>query len=183
MESIISLPQIIERIYERGYRVGEFLDKGGQGTIFTATDINSQIHSEVVIKLIKMTKNNQIMTKREIKYLSKFQTSSHIINLIETFTFTVEEDDIERIYSVLVLEKMDMDLMTYLISKESLSMTEGKLIFRHICLAIKECHDRGIAHLDLKPDNILLKFTKTNRENKEEIEVCQVKLADFGTLS
>lgn len=52
--------------------------------------------------------------------------------------------------------------------KNGFNLAEIKKIGRRIFEAVKYCHDKGISHRDLKPDNILI-----NGEGK-------IKLIDFG---
>lgn len=70
---------------------------------------------------------------------------------------------------VLVMEKMNGDLLDLLMSGKLGGREERLRIFARICEAVKNCHDNYVAHLDLKPENIL-----TNHD------ASVVKLADFG---
>ncbi|KAK1333040.1 hypothetical protein QTO34_006573 [Cnephaeus nilssonii] len=60
------------------------------------------------------------------------------------------------------------DLREHLESHGPLSERQARAAFRQVVSALQYCHRRGIAHRDLKPDNILLDEDGT------------VKLADFG---
>ena len=72
----------------------------------------------------------------------------------------------------LLMELCVSDLFTYVVEKEvRLSEEEALSIFYSICEAAAELHDRGIAHLDLKLENILL-----SQEG-------EWKLCDFGSAS
>lgn len=52
--------------------------------------------------------------------------------------------------------------------EEYLTETEIKKIMRDVCLGLQELHSRGIVHLDIKPENILMSFSG------------KFKLADLG---
>jgi serine/threonine protein kinase len=71
----------------------------------------------------------------------------------------------------LIMEKMDGDLLD-LILEEKLQLPQKLNIFKQICYALKQCHDNGIAHLDIKPENVLVSALGDSYI---------VKLADFGT--
>jgi len=86
----------------------------------------------------------------------------NIVRCIDHYTVSVNDCD----YGVLVLEKMDVDLMDYLLTKEKLTEENCKMIFREICKAVHYCHSKGIAHLDLKSDNILLKVNQIGEIEK-----------------
>ncbi|KAK1333037.1 hypothetical protein QTO34_006570 [Cnephaeus nilssonii] len=69
----------------------------------------------------------------------------------------------------LVMEHVrEGDLREHLESHGPLSERQARAAFRQVVSALQYCHRRGIAHRDLKPDNILLDEDGT------------VKLADFG---
>ena len=60
------------------------------------------------------------------------------------------------------------DLDEYANKKVGLGEVEAKKLFKQILGAVRHCHQSGVCHNDLKPNNILL--------TKEGV----VKLADFG---
>jgi len=93
----------------------------------------------------------------------------NIVRCMDYYTITANNND----YGVLVLEKMDVDLMDYLLTKDRLPEEDCKIIFREVCKAVHYCHSRGIAHLDLKSDNILLKVNQFG-------EIESIKICDFG---
>jgi len=68
---------------------------------------------------------------------------------------------------------MSIDLREYVKTHGKLNEKEAKKVFITLATAIKGCHQRGIMHRDIKPDNILL-----NIDGKGKI--LDVKLCDFG---
>jgi len=55
--------------------------------------------------------------------------------------------------------------------KKSIAEDQTRTIFKGVLKALKYCHEKGIAHLDVKPENFLLKNDSITSE---------VKLIDFG---
>lgn len=79
------------------------------------------------------------------------------------------------------MEKMDMDLLEYTTMKERLNEEEAKHVFREICCGVEHCHSLGIAHLDLKADNVLIRLDQNNNNNNGGM-IRDIKLCDFGSL-
>ena len=70
------------------------------------------------------------------------------------------------------MEFYKTDLLQYYLSFErNFSEKEAALFFYKICKAVEELHENGIAHLDLKLENILL-------TNDNEVRLC-----DFGSAT
>jgi len=70
---------------------------------------------------------------------------------------------------VLLIERMDTDAMEAI--QEPLSQDTLFSIFYQVGLAIQHLHEQGIAHLDIKPENILVRSSSGP---------LTVKVADFG---
>ena len=100
---------------------------------------------------------NETQTLRQLNSVSK----DHVVELVESCVVGKS--------AVLVLERMDGDLLDHIMD-DSLTIEQRLTIFYKICQSVLFCHQQNIAHLDLKPDNILI--------SKDTLIV---KLADFGT--
>ena len=55
-------------------------------------------------------------------------------------------------------------------SEEGLPEEDAKVIMKKLLLAINHCHSNGIAHWDVKPENIMIELGDSP----------EVKLIDFG---
>lgn len=66
------------------------------------------------------------------------------------------------------------DLFEYMAAKRRLCEKEAAIIFRQIASALHHCHERGVVHRDVKPENVLMCAKQTRGLDAE------VKLADFG---
>nr|XP_012802854.2 sperm motility kinase Z-like [Jaculus jaculus] len=87
-------------------------------------------------------------------------------NIVKLFQLVETE---ENLY--LVLEYCPVQLLEHVYSKGCLQEEEARGIFRQVVDALAYCHDQGIAHLDIKPDNVMLD------------ESGKVTLIDFGTAT
>ena len=79
-------------------------------------------------------------------------------------------EQIEGIF-YLVMQYLDGgDVCDYVMRKQSLTEYEASRIVLQVGRALKHCHDKGVIHRDVKPENLLM-------NNGSEM---QVVLCDFG---
>jgi serine/threonine protein kinase len=103
--------------------------------------------------------------KEEISAMKKLKDgSSYIVRLLDVF--------ISPSRTCLIMEEMrGGDLLTKLMDKVIFSEAEGRKISRRLLEAVSFCHKKGIAHRDIKMENILL---------PDPTDDTKIKLADFG---
>ena len=112
--------------------------------------------------------------KLEEEYKNDKESLKYLCTLYQ-FGFIMIGENPERLYSI--IEKCGINLYKYfeeLIEKNSRLSEHTKLvklmdIFKECCQAVKIIHDMGYLHLDIKPENFMIK------EN-------QVKIIDFGMV-
>ena len=100
---------------------------------------------------------------KEVEIL-KMMDHPNVLKFYETF-----EDEV-NLYIVTELCNGG-ELMDQIKLKKSIPEDQTRIIFKGVLNALKYCHEKGIAHCDVKPENFLLK--------NEEI-TSEVKLIDFG---
>lgn len=128
-------------------------------------------------KVYKTRVDNQPVAVKKVPlqyYSATFENETfiglQITNLHHCVTFQRSFIDGEYGYIVMELCKTDM----YKICKNAdhiFTERQAALMFYKICVAVLELHSNGVAHLDLKLENILLD------------EHDDVKLCDFGTAA
>jgi len=150
------------------YKVtGETLGEGSYGRVETCVNIFTGL--EYAVKIIEKTpgffNRSKILKEIEIYHLCRGQ--QNIIQLIEYF----EETDV----FYLVFEKINGGaLLEHIQRRIHFTELEASKIIRYLTEAIKHLHDKGIAHRDIKPDNILCVNSNSP---------CSVKLCDFDLCS
>lgn len=65
-----------------------------------------------------------------------------------------KSDKEETLY--LILEWIDGDTLTSRLNKGSLPISEALSLTKDLLEILKRCHDKGVLHRDIKPDNIIL---------------------------
>ena len=76
--------------------------------------------------------------------------------------------------TALIMERMDGDVLD-LLEEPSYRPHHGLDIFIQTCKAIQSCHQRDVAHLDIKPENLL--YSRSNQSPSGY----SIKLTDFGS--
>ncbi|KAH6556488.1 hypothetical protein KP509_1Z175300 [Ceratopteris richardii] len=103
--------------------------------------------------------------RAEINMLERLRGHPNII------TYHGHFEDKGQLHIVMDLE--GNDLCSHLRETGPCPEKEAARILKAVVSAIAFCHERGVMHRDIKPDNILLPSRKSGYEN--------VKLADFVT--
>jgi eukaryotic-like serine/threonine-protein kinase len=149
------------------YRVETKLGEGGFGTVYRAE--HPVIGKKAAIKVLA----REFSTKPEM--VARFIDEARAVNqirhkgIIDIFAFGALPDG--RQYFVMeLLEGMTLD--AYIRQKVRLTPVEALPILRGVARAVDAAHQAGIAHRDLKPDNVFLVF--------DEDGGAHTKLLDFG---
>jgi len=137
----------------------------GEGTFSVVKAFHKRTHKPAVAKIMKLNSHSIAQFTLECKILSKLNEGRNP-NIIKMYTYGVQNDT-----GIIVMERMDEDLLDVILEKD-LTASQQMDIFHQICLGIKQCHDNNIAHLDIKPENILV----STKDDGSFI----VKLIDFG---
>jgi len=150
------------------YKVtGESLGEGSCGKVETCVNVFTGIEYAVKIieKIPGVFNRSRILKEIELYHLCRGQ--QNIIQLIEYF----EESDC----FYLVFEKMGGGpLLEHIQRRVCFTEAEAAKIVGQIAGALLHLHQRGVAHRDLKPDNVLCANSNSP---------CPVKLADFDLCS
>ncbi|GMK54409.1 hypothetical protein CspeluHIS016_0109950 [Cutaneotrichosporon spelunceum] len=139
------------------------------GPFPAATEPLPSTHTAALVDDEMLDKDPLALIRREVAVMKKLD-HPHLTKLYEA----ISVPNADGLYLVLeylpggVLMKVEPGYEPTT-DKPPFTEDEAREYFRQICLGLEYLHSNGIAHRDIKPDNIL--FTK-NRD--------MVKLADFG---
>ena len=148
--------QTEENAFENNYTIEEKIGAGGFGTIFKVRYVSGAV---MVAKNIETTR-----ASAEAEIMSQL-IHSNIIQLMEFYTMP------QRLILILEYLPDSMDLFDYIDIRRRVSENNARLILRQLTSALCYLHeDHMIAHLDVKPENILIISTTG-----------QIKLIDFGS--
>ena len=142
---------ILDKLESSRYSIIKKIGEGSYGEIFLVQCVNSGGKYAMKVIDFNLQSNARIVYERELHFALKYQNHPNILSIHDHYI-------IEDNFGVIVMEKMDVDLMDYLLAKHSLPINESRFIFQQICKAISHLHSHSVAHCDIKPENILLRL-------------------------
>eukprot|EP00029_Vermamoeba_vermiformis_P007655 TRINITY_DN3371_c0_g1_i2.p1 TRINITY_DN3371_c0_g1~~TRINITY_DN3371_c0_g1_i2.p1 ORF type:complete len:316 (+),score=28.27 TRINITY_DN3371_c0_g1_i2:43-990(+) len=141
------------------YRILSTLGQGVFGTVFKAQS------SEGELVAIKRVAKHGETTNREVEVLEILDHP----NCIKMRNFFYTYDEQNNLWLNIIFEYMNSMTLKKVISKLDLNKRLVKYLFYQLCHALEHVHSLGIAHRDVKPDNILV------------AQNFALKLIDFGS--
>lgn len=165
----------IGRILDNRYELIELVGKGAMGRVYLAKHV--MLGGAVAVKFLSQTLLSDKMRER---FFTEARTCAHLgqqsINIVRVTDFGVDEHDIP----FYVMEYLQGESLSSLISNEPLALPRFLGIIRHTCLGLKAAHEGivlngkrcPIIHRDIKPSNILVSPDETMGE--------LAKVLDFG---
>nr|GLL27882.1 phosphoenolpyruvate carboxylase kinase 2-like isoform X2 [Ipomoea trifida] len=149
---------------KKEYQLCEELGRGRFGTVYRCFSpaTGESFACKTIDKNLLLDPTDRECLDKEPKILQLLAGSPNILNLLEVY----EGDGYLHIITDLC---GGGDLYERVSTRGPLSEPSAAVIFRQLMSAVRSCHVAGIAHRDIKPDNVLF----DSRGG--------VKLADFGS--
>ncbi|XP_022875151.1 CBL-interacting serine/threonine-protein kinase 7-like [Olea europaea var. sylvestris] len=145
------------------YKLGCVLGRGSFAKVYHATSLDD--NSDVAIKVIdKATTVDAAMEPRIVREVSAMRRLEHHPNILKLHEVMATKT---KIYLVMELAPGG-ELFAKLSRQRRFSESTARLYFHQLVSALIFCHQNGIAHRDIKPQNLLL-------DNKGSL-----KITDFG---
>jgi eukaryotic-like serine/threonine-protein kinase len=159
-------PLIAQLVADR-YRVIRKLGEGGMGSVYLAEHV--VIEKRIVLKVLapELARRQDLVAR----FLQEARSASRIghENVIDISDFGQSAEGLVYI-AMEYLEGKDLGQVVR--AEGALAWERVRDIVVQICRALREAHDKGIVHRDMKPENIFL----IHREGRPEF----VKILDFG---
>ncbi|XP_061352269.1 phosphoenolpyruvate carboxylase kinase 1-like [Gastrolobium bilobum] len=145
------------------YQVCEEIGRGRFGTIFRCFNpISNEVYaSKVIDKSLLTDSTDRECLENEPKYMTLLSPHPNILQIFDVF----EDDD----FLSIVLELCQPHTLLDRILANPFPEPQAASIMKQLLEAVAHCHRLGLAHRDIKPDNLL--FDSMNN----------LKLADFGS--
>ncbi|XP_049374405.1 CBL-interacting serine/threonine-protein kinase 7-like [Solanum verrucosum] len=146
------------------YQLGRLLGRGSFAKVYLGRCLDD--NTEVAVKIIdkSSTTIDASMEPRIIREVSAMRRLNHHPNILELFEVMATKT---KIYFVMELAHGG-ELFTKLNRRGRFSESTARFYFHQLVSALHFCHQNGVAHRDIKPQNLLL--------DKEG----HLKISDFG---
>jgi serine/threonine protein kinase len=131
------------------YKIIEFIDNGGMGSVYRAT--RTDIKMEVALKVIKPG----LDTEHVLARFNVERTALAMMNH-ENIARVLDAGVTEQGRPFFVMELVKGKSLTAYCDEHKLPIRERLELFASVCSAVQHAHQKGIIHRDLKPSNILV---------------------------
>jgi eukaryotic-like serine/threonine-protein kinase len=151
------------------YRLERVLGEGAMGRVFLAHHVSLGRPAAVKVLRAEHTRNTHLIQRffHEARAVNQIN-HAHIVEILD-FVEETSVSGLPRVYCV--MEMLEGQSLTELLSKERPGVARSVGIIRQVCDALQAAHDVGVIHRDVKPDNLFV----LERDGRDF-----VKVLDFG---
>ncbi|HEY1082891.1 MAG TPA: serine/threonine-protein kinase, partial [Prosthecobacter sp.] len=145
-----------------GYKDFEFIDRGGMGAVYSATQ--TSLERRVAIKILPPE------VGQDVAFVDRFHQEARLLARLQ-HPHIVTIYDFGRNASghlFIVMEYVEGTSLLDVMKVDRLTLTRVLEVTLQVCEALQFAHDHGVVHRDIKPTNILLDVWG------------RVRVADFG---
>ncbi|XP_054165275.1 aurora kinase C-like [Oppia nitens] len=174
----------------KNFKFRELLGEGGYGSVWKVKADRKVMVGQGMSRWQSMTlackvlrlqsKGTKTLMRRMDRllgdmYALRYLQHKNIVNFVDIIGIPDRLTDFPYAYTLVLMEACDNDLFGVLekLPDERLPQSECVNCFRQMADAVRYLHRQSVAHLDIKPENILCKFRNYS-------DTMVYKLTDFG---
>lgn len=161
--------QMIGKVLAKRFKIESYVADGAMGKVYRGTDLI--LKKAVAIKILKLDSFPSDMRERyEKRFINEARIGLELLHPNIVPVRSVHKTKHGTMFFVMDF-CAGQSLRNILIQKKRLPIAETFIIAKQILAALQVAHDKGIAHRDIKPGNIMIEYTSTG---------IKVKILDFG---
>jgi serine/threonine protein kinase len=142
------------------YQLGKLLGKGKFGSVYRAR--NEQLNRTEAIKIVVSSGSNDPEWQQRFMCEAQMLAKLEHPNIIPIYDYGFDTVDTDKKLLYLAMQFADGGTLENILEEKQgpLSLKDIEHFLQQICSALDFAHTQGIAHLDLKPTNLLLQREK-----------------------
>ena len=139
------------------YKVQNIIGRGSYGVVASALDVRNgeKVAIKKISNIFQKSKDYQKRIVRELKILKHYSQVSHE-NIVQLRDLVVPRSENELRDLYIITELMDCTVRDVLKSNQNFTDINTKYFLYHMLKGLAYIHSSGIAHRDIKPQNILV---------------------------
>lgn len=139
------------------YRIDEVLDKTGLGAVFKAYDTKLQV--DVAIKVIDLNRANQPALPERVQQEVRMAIQLDHPGIVKIYDFGRVNSLLYIIMEFIPGNNLDQARLSF----KHIALPQLLELCQQICLTVDYLHRNGVVHPGTKPENILLKPSKSDQ--------------------
>ncbi len=173
-DQLVGYPKLpVGTVFRQKYRIEAEIGHGASAVVYRARDVDADI--DVALKVVGMVGGQADSIRRawaeEYKARRQVSDGTHLLNLESP-----QVEEIDGTTYVALAQELGQSTLRDWLKKNKHAIAEHReeamSLFGQICRGVEALHKQNLAHLDLKPENIILV-----KKGKEELVA---KVGDFG---
>lgn len=152
--------------FDKKFEILAVAGQGGMGTVYKARQLG--LDRLVALKVLRVDGGNIEKDLKRFEREARSIAALNHENIAKFHSYSVSDSGLPYIS----MEYLEGKTLRRILSEEDrLNPVRASRIVRQVCSAMKEAHEAGLLHRDIKPDNIILLETDSGEK---------VKILDFG---
>ena len=150
------MPQAKNKPWKGRWRELKPLGRGGQGTASLVEPLDAGVPTGRYVLKVLNSQNDADRRGRMYREVAALRTLDHpgVPRVIES-NADLYADLQQHLY--LVAEYIEGQTLEERIGRERLTVADASVLLLRLTEVVSYCHDRGVVHRDIKPDNVILR--------------------------